>query len=330
MAFDIGTLIGAYRIDEKIGQGGMATVYKAYHDKLHRHVAIKVLHPAITEDASFISRFEREARVVARLEHSNIVPVYDFAEHDGQPYLVMKYIDGQTLKERMQEGPIAPEEGLLIVDAVGSALSFAHAEGVLHRDVKPSNVILDANGEVYLADFGLARIAQSGESTISQDAMLGTPHYISPEQAKGLRDLGPETDIYSFGVMLYELVVGRVPFVADTPFSIIHDHIFTPLPSPRELNPNVPEAVEQVLFRALAKEPADRFSDASDLVSEFHRATAGGLPGTATAQRAFDVSPRASSVDAGAARTVVSAEADKTPVDLGRVDIWGIIAGCQL
>ncbi len=245
------------------------------------------------------------------------MPVYDFAEHDGQPYLVMKYIDEETLKERMQESPIASEEGLRIVDAVGSALSFAHhKEGVLHRDVKPSNVVLDADGDVYLADFGIARIAQSGESTISQDVMLGTPHYIYPEQAKGMRELGPETDIYSFGVMLYELVVGRVPFLADTPFSIIHDHIYTPLPSPRELNPNVPEAVEQVLFRALAKEPADRYSDASELVSEFHRASSGELPSTATAQGAFDVSPRVGTVDAVAAQTIVAAEADKTPNDL--------------
>ncbi|MFQ5407981.1 MAG: protein kinase [Anaerolineales bacterium] len=312
VALNIGDQVGAYRIEEKLGQGGMATVYKAYHDRLERYVAIKVLHPAITEDDTFIGRFEREARVVARLEHPNIVPVYDFAEHDGRPYLVMKLIDGETLKERLGRGPLSPDEGLRIVEAVGSALAFAHGHGVLHRDVKPSNVIMSSDGDIFLADFGLARIAQAGESTISQDTMLGTPHYISPEQAKGVRDLGPETDIYSFGVMLYEFVVGRVPFVADTPFSIIHDHIYSPLPPPHEFNPNVPDEIEQVLYKALAKEPSERYSSASELVADFHRASASMLPGVSTEQRAFDVSPRASTLGAAAQPTVVGHLADET------------------
>ncbi len=269
MPFVVGETVGPYRILAKLGSGGMATVYKAYHPALDRYVAIKALHPAFMEDPNFLRRFQREARVVAKLEHPNIVPIYDFSSHEGRPYLVMKFIAGVTLKARLKDGPIGRRELLRITRAVGSALAYAHGQGILHRDVKPSNVLLADNGQVYLADFGLARIAQAGESTMSSDMMLGTPQYISPEQAMGLKDLDAGTDIYSLGVMLYELVVGRVPFSADTPFSIIHDHIYTPLPLPRQINAGVPEAVERVLLKALAKERRDRFPDVKSLVTAF-------------------------------------------------------------
>ena len=272
MSFNIGENIGPYRIVEQLGQGGMATVFKAYHASLDRYVAFKVLHPAFNADQSFAVRFQREARVVARLEHPNIVPVYDYAEHETRPYLVMKFIEGDTLKARMDQDPLSAEEIAKIVEAVGSALAYAHRQGVLHRDVKPSNVLLGRDGQIYLADFGLARMAQSGESTLSSDMVMGTPQYISPEQAMGKADLDARTDLYSFGVMLYEMVVGRVPFNADTPFAIIHDHIYSPLPLPRHVNPEVPEPVERVLLKALAKERADRFEDANQLVSAFKAA----------------------------------------------------------
>ncbi len=159
-----------------------------------------------------------------------------------------------------------------MVDSVGAALSYAHAQGVLHRDVKPSNVLLATDGRIYLADFGLARMAEAGESTISSDVMLGTPQYISPEQASGRRDLDNGTDIYSFGILLYELIVGKVPYAADTPYSIIHDHIYAPLPLPRSIKPEIPEAVERVLLKALAKERSDRFSDIAALLEAWHQA----------------------------------------------------------
>ncbi len=272
MPFALGESVGPYRVIEQLGQGGMATVYKAYHAALDRYVAIKVLHPAFLEDASFHQRFDREAKVIAKLEHPNIVPIYDYAEHNGQPYLVMKYIEGETLKARLGRGPLTQQELLDVVHAVGEALSYAHGCGVLHRDIKPSNVLLGKDGHIYLADFGLARIAQSGASTLSSDVMLGTPQYISPEQARGQRDLDERTDIYSFGVVLYELVVGRVPFSADTPFSIIHDHIYTPLPLPRAINPRIPEAVELVLLKALDKDPGARFATVADMVRAFRAA----------------------------------------------------------
>ena len=276
MSFAIGENVGPYRIIEQLGQGGMATVFKAYHAALDRYVAIKVLHPAFKEEPNFLSRFQREARVVARLEHPNIVPIYDYAEHKGQPYLVMKFIEGQTLKARIIEKPLTKEEAVKIVDAVGGALAYAHEHGVLHRDVKPSNVLLSLDDSIYLADFGLARMAQAGVSTLSKDVMLGTPQYISPEQGQGLRDLDQGTDIYSLGVLLYEMVVGRVPFNADTPFSIIHDHIYTPLPLPTTVNPNVPEVVERVLLKSLAKDREARFEKVEQQVQAFRTAVLEG------------------------------------------------------
>lgn len=275
MAFTNGENVGPYRIVEQLGQGGMASVFKAYHPALDRYVAIKVLHQAFLEDPNFLARFQREARVVARLEHPNIVPVYDFAEHKGQPYLVMKYIQGITLKKRLKESPVGREEGLRIIEAVGQGLSYAHQQGILHRDIKPSNVLLADDGGIYLADFGLARIAQAGESTLSNEMLLGTPQYISPEQARGERQLDAGTDIYSFGVVVYEMVVGRVPFNADTPFSIVHDHIYTPLPLPRAINRRVPEKVELVLLKALAKERPDRFESVDEMVQAFRAALDG-------------------------------------------------------
>jgi serine/threonine protein kinase/tetratricopeptide (TPR) repeat protein len=267
MPFAIGENVGAYRIVEKLGQGGMATVFKAYHPALDRYVAIKVMHPAFTEDPNFLARFQREARIVAKLDHPHIVPIYDFAEHKDHPYLVMRFVEGKTLKARLRRETLDTEQVLRIVRAVGKALTYAHGQGVLHRDIKPSNVLLTPEGGVYLTDFGLARMAEAGESTLSRDMMVGTPQYISPEQAKGVRELDARTDIYSLGVVLYEMLVGQAPFTADTPYAIIHDHIFTPLPLPRELNPDLPEPLERVLLRALAKDPDDRFQSVEELVN---------------------------------------------------------------
>lgn len=272
MSFNVGDNVGPYKIIEQLGQGGMATVYKAYHASLDRYVALKALHAAFGEDATFSARFQREARVVAKLEHPHIVPVYDYAEHEKRPYLIMKFIEGDTLKALLNKGPLTAQEIEKVVDSVGSALGYAHKQGILHRDIKPSNVLVTPAGEMYLADFGLARIAQSGESTLSSDMIMGTPQYISPEQAMGKKDLDAGTDIYSFAVMLYEMVVGQVPFSADTPFSIIHDHIYTPLPLPQSINPKVPEPVQRVLLKALAKERADRYETVGDLVAAFKSA----------------------------------------------------------
>lgn len=272
MALSEGQTLGPYQIVAQLGQGGMATVYKAYHGKLDRYVAIKVMHPAFKGDDTFLARFEREAQIVAKLEHPHIVQVYDYAEYEGQPYLVMKFIEGRTLKRILSAGPPTLEQIDAILTPIASALTYAHKQGVLHRDIKPSNIVLDKDDIPYLTDFGLARIAQAGESTMSADMILGTPQYISPEQARGERNLDARTDIYSLGVILYEMVVGRVPFNADTPYAIVHDHIYTPLPLPTEVNPDIPPAVERVLLKALAKNPAERYDTATQMMDAFRQA----------------------------------------------------------
>lgn len=278
MSFNTGETVGPYRVLEQLGQGGMATVYKAYHASLDRYVAIKVLHQAFLEDPNFLARFQREARLVAKLEHPNIVPIYDYAEHEGRPYLVMKFIEGETLKARLQRGPLTPAEVERIFEQVGAGLAYAHKQGILHRDIKPSNVILAKDGGIFLADFGLARIAQAGESTLTSDMVLGTPQYISPEQALGKNNLDEGTDIYSLGVMLYEMTTGRVPFSADTPFSVIHDHIYTPLPLPTDVNPNLSAEIERILLKALSKERADRYPDVPAFVTAFKEAWSENAP----------------------------------------------------
>jgi serine/threonine protein kinase len=274
MSFVNGENVGPYRIISQLGQGGMATVYKAYHPALDRYVAIKALHPAFMEDEGFLARFEREAKVVAKLEHPNIVPIYHAAEHGGRPYLVMKFIEGETLKARLTRGSLNKDEVIRIIKAVGKALSYAHKdekqkEKILHRDIKPSNVLLAQDGQIYLTDFGLARIAEAGASTLSGDMLMGTPHYISPEQARGERDLDERTDIYSFGIVLYEILMDRVPFTADTPFSIIHDHIYTPLPLPKDIKHDFPERLQNVIIKSLAKEPDERFESVDKMVAAF-------------------------------------------------------------
>lgn len=268
MAWTEGEKVGAYILGKQLGQGGMATVYHAHHPQLERDVAIKVMHQNFLDDEGFVARFKREAQIVAKLSHPHIVPVYDFDEHNHQPYLVMKYVQGFTLKKQLIKNPPDLDGILYIVKAVGDALNYAHEQGVLHRDIKPSNIVIDRNGTPYLTDFGLARLASSGESTMSADMLLGTPHYISPEQARGLNNLDGRTDIYSLGIVLYELLVGKVPFTGDSAFSIIHDHIYTPLPAPSIVNPEIPEAVERVLYKALEKEPKKRYSTAGSFIHD--------------------------------------------------------------
>jgi serine/threonine protein kinase len=274
MSLNPGQQVGPYQIIGQLGNGGMATVYKAHHPRLDRFVAIKVMHKAFTEDAGFIARFEREAQIVAKLEHPHIVPVYDFNELDGQPYLVMKFIEGQTLKRVLSDGPMPLPEIIRIMDDMAGALTYAHLHGVLHRDIKPSNIVIDGKGEPFLTDFGLARVTKAGASTLSADMILGTPQYISPEQASGQAELDPRTDIYSLGVILYEMVVGRVPFNADTPYAVVHDHIYTDLPRPSVINPAVPPQVEAVLMKALAKKAVDRYDTAIEMMTAFKQACA--------------------------------------------------------
>jgi len=260
--------IGAYEVLGEVGRGGMATVFKAYHRPLNRHVAIKMIHQAQVEDNTFRVRFAREAQIVAALHHPNIVPVYDFSEYEGDPYLVMQFIDGCSLKTILADGPIEITDVLNIIKPIASAIDYAHKQGVLHRDIKPANILLDLDGTPYLSDFGLARFSQQGATSMSADMLIGTPFYMSPEQGRGVANLDSRTDIYSFGVVMYELLVGTVPYSEGSPISIIHDHIYHPLPLPSTLNPKVPLTVEAVLLRALAKDPDDRYETATRVADE--------------------------------------------------------------
>lgn len=333
MGFAIGENVGPYRVTAQLGSGGMATVYKAYHAALDRYVAIKVMHQALKEDPNFFARFQREARIVARLEHPHIVPVHDFSEHDGQPYLVMRFVEGETLKARLQSGRLSLSQVMDIMRPVCQALAYAHVQGVLHRDIKPSNILITNQNEVFLTDFGLAKIAQSGESTLSQDVMVGTPQYISPEQAQGLSDLDVRTDIYSLGVVLYELLVGRVPFQADTPYAVVHDHIFTPLPMPRSLWPDLPEPFERVLLKALAKERGDRYAAVTDLLAALEKAAELAQPAAELAQPApAPIAPAAAA--AVAAPTVVASPiapaTPSAPAQKSRRKLWIAIGAVAL
>jgi len=281
MQITAGTLVGPYEIVEQLGRGGMATVFKARHTVLERDAALKFLDLAFLEDPEFVKRFRHEARVIAGLDHPNIVPVFDFSEHEGLPYLVMKFVEGETLKARLERGKLSTAHIAEMVQAIGDGLSYAHEQGVLHRDVKPSNVLLGKDGSIYLSDFGLARMAASAQSTLSREFMLGTPQYISPEQARSEPNLDARTDVYSFGILIYELLVGQVPFDADTPISIIHDHLYSPPPRPSAKAPETSEDVDRVILRALAKDKKERFATVDEMVEALRESMQAVWPSTA-------------------------------------------------
>lgn len=283
-----GCMLGKYRLIEKIGQGGMAQVYKAFQPSLDRYVAIKVLHPHLTSDEDFAVRFQHEARAVAALEHPHIVRVYDFDADQGLAFLVMEYLEGQSLKSMLRELNCRGEQMELqeagrIICALADALDCAHRQGMAHRDVKPSNVIITASGRPVLTDFGIARMVEATTATGSS-GILGTPIYMSPEQGKG-EPGDARSDIYALGVLLYQLCTGRVPFDADTPYAIVLKHISAPLPSPRSVRPDLPHAIERVILKALAKNPGDRFRSAGEMGHALRAAVESRETASVTPQR---------------------------------------------
>lgn len=273
----IGKTLGQYQLVEQIGQGGMATVFKAYQASMDRYVAVKTLPSQFTQDASFIGRFNQEARLLANLEHPHILPVYDYGEHEGITYLVMRYITAGTLHDVIAaRGRMELNQVAHIIGQMGRALGYAHARGILHRDVKPSNVLIDAQFNSFLTDFGIAKLIAGTANFTGTGAVIGTPAYMAPEQGLG-KPLDARCDIYALGVMLYEMVTGAVPYAAETPLAVLMMHIHDPLPPPRLIRPDLPEAVERVILKALAKVPEARFDSAEQMAETLERAVA-GLP----------------------------------------------------
>ena len=289
MADLTGHSLGRYQLIERLGEGGMATVYKAYDTRLETEVAVKVirterLSPELLQRS--LKRFEREAKSLARLTHPNIVKVMDYGEHEGMPYLVMPYLPGGTLKERLGR-PIPWQEALRILLPIARALDFAHRQNMIHRDVKPSNILITADGDPMLTDFGIAKILDLEEtSDLTGTGMgIGTPEYMAPEQWTG--KASTQSDQYALGVVLYEMLTGRRPYSADTPAAILIKVTTEPLPRPRQYVHDLPDKVEKLLLNALAKNPADRYASMADLASVME-----SLPGKTTAlfneQTAYD------------------------------------------
>ncbi len=272
--FWTGKMLGKYEIGPLVGEGGMAQVYKGRQPALKRDIAIKLIHTHLIDQQGFIERFQREAQLIAALRHPNIVQVYDFDTQDGIFYMVMEFIDGLTLSAKL--GQLYAQNTLLSLSQVNdllqslcNALDYAHAQGMIHRDIKPGNVMFTSKGQPVLTDFGLAKIV-GGSAQNTSSLVVGTPMYMSPEQAYG-ESGDARSDIYSLGVMLFELTTGVPPFQGITPLSILIKQVNEPLPSPRKINPNLPEAVEQIIVKATAKKPEDRYQTCGELAEAFRR-----------------------------------------------------------
>ncbi len=270
----VGTTWGRFQIIEERGRGGMAVVYKAYDDVLQRTVALKVLLPVMAANQEFTQRFRREAITAANLRHPNIVVIYDVGEYGHFQYIVMEYLEGPTLQQVMvREGVLPPNRVVGILNQLADALDYAHRQGLIHRDIKPANIMLDDQDHVTLTDFGLVKAARGSHIT-GEGVAIGTLQYMSPEQARGT-EIDHRSDIYSLGIVVYEMLTGRVPFTGTTPYQTLHGLIYDPPPLLTHLNPNISPAVEQVVLRALAKEPQQRFASAGEFAQAV--AAAAGL-----------------------------------------------------
>lgn len=259
-----------YELEELIGGGGMADVYKAKDRLLNRPVAVKILHEQFKQDKEFIDKFQREAQAAARLSHPNIVNIYDVGVADGDHYIVMEYVPGRTLKDRIrQEGHLSVSESLRVAREIAEALAHAHANNLVHCDIKPHNILMMADGHAKVADFGIARAVTESTMTYSGN-VVGSVHYFSPEQAKGTM-ITPKSDVYSLGVVLYEMLTGKLPFTGDNPVSIAVKHLQEEPVPVRQIDPSIPPVVEAIVSKAMSKDPAMRPTSA-ELVQDIRQA----------------------------------------------------------
>src|ERR671937_1284257 len=269
-----------YEVDERIGAGGMAEVWRGHDRILNRTVAIKTLLPQYARDTSFVDRFRREAQAAARLNHPGIVSVYDSGDGDN-PYIVMQFIEGRTLADFLASGRhMAPMQAAQVAQGIAEALAAAHTHGVIHRDIKPANVMVTRDGKVMVMDFGIARMISGPETAPQTSAVMGTASYLSPEQAQG-QSVDARTDIYSLGSVLYEMLTGRPPFTGDSPVAVASKHVLEqPIP-PSRINPDVSPSLDAIVMRALSKNPDNRYQGAAEMKEDLERARQ-GLPVMAT------------------------------------------------
>ena len=267
-----GSSLGRYRIVKQLGRGGMATVFRCHDPNLDRYVAVKVLPSYQTEDPTFTARFTQEAQTVAKLNHPNILQIYDFGEDKGFSYIVSELVPGGDLQDKLGKGPLPTEDVLRFMGPLAEALDYAHGQGIIHRDLKPANVLLDADERPILADSGLARMLESAIRFTQASQALGTPEYMSPEQAMGA-NADHRSDLYAFGIMMYQMLLGETPFRADTPAATLMAHVHKPLPLPTAVKPDVEPMVESILLKALAKDPEDRYNAAMEMIRAVEVAT---------------------------------------------------------
>src|SRR3954462_10514418 len=294
---------GRYELHRRLARGGMADVFLARDQLLDRPVAVKVLFPEYATDPAFVERFRREAQSAANLNHPNIVSVYDWGQEQGTYFIVMEYVDGRSLADILRtEGPLHPHRAAEVASDIAAALGFAHRNGVVHRDVKPGNVLISPQGQVKVADFGIARaLGADPESNLTQaGSVMGTATYFAPEQAQGL-PLDPRSDLYSLGVVLYEMVTGRPPFSGESPVAIAYKHVQEQPPPPAHVNTNVPSDLEAIILRLLSKNPAARYSSADDLRADLRRFREG--------QPVLAASGGAAAAAAGATQAVAATQA---------------------
>lgn len=324
MADLLGQTLGPYTVTERLGRGGMADVYKAFHTGLSVHRAIKVIRSDLATGGDFRARFQKEAQAVAQLRHPNIVQVHDFGSQDDAYYMVMEFIDGLDLKKSMQSGRLGKSIAVAvdIVIKLADALAYAHSRGVIHRDVKPENVMLTADGTPILMDFGIARLL-TGTRLTQTGSGMGTPAYMAPEQATGAESVGPPADIYALTIVLFELLTGQVPFSADTPIAVMMKAISDPLPMPRHLRADLSEELQSVVLKGSAKRPEDRYQNAADMRDELRALTTSALL-TDAKSAPRSLATTITSSPAGAART---GRGRVRALAIGSVAVLGVVAG---